>query len=372
MNPRDTTTAWRGRTLLSLLALLAALAAVEVGFRAAGYCRPLSAEDVVLRWEPEHPYQAHEDTDLQVVLAPSKATTLAYRNAADGTEVHRMELRTNTLGLRGPNLNPTPAPGTLRILLLGDSVVMGQGVKEEQALPAALQRRLPSTALVEVINGGVSSWNLNQQTRWLELYGSDLQPDLVVQAFYFNDLDPIFVPMLTGAPPVTSNDSLMPPWARRESGLRRNSYLINGVLRALEQQRRIEEIRNWSPTPPQRGQGFAAFLEANWSDQAAREAFGRLARSCQTLGLPCAVAILPIFEPSDPDHIAGLHDAAAAAASASGLPVLRLDSSVLELSFFERTVHPIDSHPSSQAHGLMADALAAQLQPWLDGEELSR
>lgn len=52
--------------------------------------------------------------------------------------------RVNTLGLRGPDRPIEKPPGVARVAVLGDSVVWGWGVAEEDGMVARLEARLGS------------------------------------------------------------------------------------------------------------------------------------------------------------------------------------------------------------------------------------
>ena len=99
--------------------------------------------------------------------------------------------RTNSLGLRGPEPGPRQG-GRPRVLALGDSLVYGQGVAEEDTLPAALQAALrrgdPAGREWEVVNGGHRAYDTGQELALLEELGPVLRPDVVVLFWYWNDL----------------------------------------------------------------------------------------------------------------------------------------------------------------------------------------
>lgn len=99
-------------------------------------------------------------------------------------------IRTNRLGLRGPEpMEPKPAD-LFRILVLGDSVAFGWGVREEDTFPsqlADLLTLLHPGQRYEVINAGVSGYGTWQQARWLEQEIARLRPDLVVVQVHLND-----------------------------------------------------------------------------------------------------------------------------------------------------------------------------------------
>lgn len=99
-------------------------------------------------------------------------------------------VKINRLGLRGPETTLRPAPGTFRILALGDSTTFGYYVEEDQTLPQALQRRLRAAGAsqVEVLNGGCGGWTISSESEWLIERGLQLEPQLVVLTFCSNDL----------------------------------------------------------------------------------------------------------------------------------------------------------------------------------------
>jgi lysophospholipase L1-like esterase len=84
----------------------------------------------------------------------------------------------------------TPKPeGVFRILLLGDSVVFGQGVKREKIFPELLEKHLNlSGSRYDVINAGVPGYSpFNEVNYYLEA-GHLYQPDLVLIAGCLNDI----------------------------------------------------------------------------------------------------------------------------------------------------------------------------------------
>ena len=85
------------------------------------------------------------------------------------------------------------APEEFRILLLGDSFVMGWGLPPPDTISAQLERMLQArggTRRITVINGGVSGYGPFQEAAVLEKRGFALEPDLVVlQLFPANDIE---------------------------------------------------------------------------------------------------------------------------------------------------------------------------------------
>ena len=105
-------------------------------------------------------------------------------------------VRTNRLGLRGPEV-VTPKPdGVRRVLLLGDSTTFGFGLDE----PAIFARRLgeelartepaepaDSADSYEIVNAGTIGYSSFQGKHRFEQLRDRLEPDLVVAMFGYND-----------------------------------------------------------------------------------------------------------------------------------------------------------------------------------------
>jgi hypothetical protein len=98
--------------------------------------------------------------------------------------------KTNSHGLRGPEVAYAKPPGTRRVLLLGDSFTEGFYVNEAATLRAVLERALDATGQgrCEVINGGTSAYSTDQEYLLYKLDGYRYDADVVVLLFYYNDL----------------------------------------------------------------------------------------------------------------------------------------------------------------------------------------
>jgi hypothetical protein len=101
-------------------------------------------------------------------------------------------VRINSLGFRDDReYSIAKAPGTFRIIVLGDSVTFGHGTLGETTYPFLLEQRLkawrPDIAW-EVWNLGIPGYNTGQELAYLEEVGQQYAPDLVVVGFYPNDI----------------------------------------------------------------------------------------------------------------------------------------------------------------------------------------
>jgi lysophospholipase L1-like esterase len=87
----------------------------------------------------------------------------------------------NSLGLRGPEPGPKRT-GELRVLFLGDSMVAGFEVEQQQTFVALLERELSGRIgrQVHTVNGGVRGYGTDQYLLYYTARGRELRPDVVV------------------------------------------------------------------------------------------------------------------------------------------------------------------------------------------------
>jgi lysophospholipase L1-like esterase len=131
---------------------------------------PIEVQQIV-RADPSdygvfHPYIGNLDK-------PNNALVLEGR---DFYAVHH----TDAYGFR----NSWPWPKTADIVTLGDSVVFGQGVQDEQAWPAILAHSFPKS---RVINLGLIGGGPQQYLRVYETFGLKLRPKLVLVGFFMGN-----------------------------------------------------------------------------------------------------------------------------------------------------------------------------------------
>lgn len=72
----------------------------------------------------------------------------------------------------------------LRVLVVGDSFVFGNGVREEERLTEVLEAMNPSW---RVDNLGMTGWGIDLMLRGLENVGMAIRPDIIVLAVYTDD-----------------------------------------------------------------------------------------------------------------------------------------------------------------------------------------
>jgi lysophospholipase L1-like esterase len=164
-------------------ALLSVAVALAVG---EGWMRLLAARSEAVLWSGErkalfNPYRP--DARLGWALRPGWT-------ARDEAPDYRITVRTNALGLRGPEAAPLPPAGVQRVLVLGDSFAFGYGVEDEESFPRRLEARWRAEGrAVEVLNAAVPGYSADHHLVVLRERGFALAPDLVLVALCENDVD---------------------------------------------------------------------------------------------------------------------------------------------------------------------------------------
>ena len=166
----------------ALLELVMVLAGLLVATLAAEALTRRFAPQLLYRY-PQGLYQAHPTRAYQLVPNfHGRLTTSEFDTA----------VITNSMGLRDDMEYGPKAPGTVRILVLGDSFAMGIGVEARETFTRLVTERLNADASgmrFDAINSGVPSYSTREETLYLEEQGLQLEPDIVLLAFYVgNDI----------------------------------------------------------------------------------------------------------------------------------------------------------------------------------------
>jgi len=145
---------------------------------------------------------------------------------------------TNSMGFRENREIPLEKNGEFRILSLGDSIAVGLGVTAEDTYAAQLEKRINQPS-VKVINAAVGSYSTWSEVDLLKEKGLKIRPDIVMIAFFWNDLYKKPVPVLPLSDSAQQADA-------RTQGLRwlKQSSLLMFLRERLE----ILSFRFFSPT----------------------------------------------------------------------------------------------------------------------------
>jgi lysophospholipase L1-like esterase len=126
------------------------------------------------------------------VVRPSANPRIVYE-LIPGLDVELLgaRLRTSPDGFRGEAVPPSRTRPAVRVVGLGDSVMFGWGVREEDAYLARMAALLEASSegvAWEVVNTAVPGYNTVMEVETLEAKGLRFDPDLVVLNFVGNDL----------------------------------------------------------------------------------------------------------------------------------------------------------------------------------------
>jgi lysophospholipase L1-like esterase len=107
-------------------------------------------------------------------------------------DFYGVEIRTNSFGLRDREYTIDKPQGTERIVVLGDSFTLGWGVPLEDVFSKRLERLLNQDgARYQVINMGIGNYNTTMEVELFKWKGLDLDPDIVILAYFVNDTESI-------------------------------------------------------------------------------------------------------------------------------------------------------------------------------------
>lgn len=283
------------------------------------------------------------------------------------SEVHytyHHAVRVNALGLRGDEVEPK-RESERRVLALGDSLIYGQGVGDEDTVPAYLERLLNERSQQgeaggmyswDVVNAGHRAYDTRQELGLLEELGEAIDPDVVVLFWYWNDIHERDIDgtneRLSASGPIyfdTGNalegfDRLS--WRAKE--LARRSALVMALWDIFGARQTQPEDASYTDAAFERLEVYAGSLQ-----ELARERGFRLA----VAPIPDAGSLLG-EHPSDP-----LLERAVALFGAKGLEVIDLRPTLVALA--EETgslpVIPFDGHYRADANEAIARAVARAL-----------
>lgn len=109
-------------------------------------------------------------------------------------------IQTNQYGCRGQLITPKLSD-EFRVLFLGDSIIFGLGVEDDETIPYYLEEKLNqlSKNKVTVVNAGIAGTNLSNMVRLYDEIYEQINPDLVLIGSYLNDSASIpYLKPLTG------------------------------------------------------------------------------------------------------------------------------------------------------------------------------
>lgn len=171
--------------LLSLAAILIALGVGEGAARVLSLAPPIHRIET---GEDDLPYTRCSNPVMGYEMVANHRRDPFLEKPPTGADFYCD--RTNAHGLRDVERTLEKPPGRRRILLLGDSVVVGHGIWDlEDTISRNLERELAGEGF-EVLNFGIGGYNTRSEAELLKEKGVQFSPDLVVLIILENDFLP--------------------------------------------------------------------------------------------------------------------------------------------------------------------------------------
>lgn len=361
--------------LVLAIVSVVALVMLEMVFRAAGFTSRFQS-----RFHKIH--QISENRDIVYELKPDSKVTMRE----DRKPVH---YSINSLGFRDDEMQKEKNENQFRILAVGDSVTFGFGIEAEDRytdkLEEMLNNQLRGTTQYQVINTGVGGWSLYNEAAFLKSRGMELEPDLVIVGFCYNDVNEPGQDFEThtferlgdlpwGIFPNPEQAYAFNRWKIRPDKIGFEAVFLTYALRYSAfiswLQLRIDYALH-----PERYENLRPFdyqisllsnsetVEWNWLKKQFRE----MKSTCEKAGVPCMVIIFPVsYQVDDPP-------------GKSDRPVKLLTEFLEEEGFYVYNPIPVlkrhseselyisehdYTHLNPYAHNILAENLLKQLKEW--------
>jgi len=379
----------------------ASTAIASLGLVAGSIFVGLLLGELVVRWvAPMPPAFSWVREDGLVLHAPGMRGTYVRQE-------FRVPVSINREGLRGPEIEPVKKPGTLRVLVVGDSYAEGLQVPWDDLVSTRLGRLLNAKPgpPVELINAGVSGYGTTDELMLLEKLGWGLKPDMVLLCFcVHNDVtDNLARPLYDFSTSPPRRREAPPPGKlalrilRVKEFLSRNSQLYQH-LRMLTGGSVGETLVRWRIKRPKgnvaaeavtdvgtdRSALFADPLPPRLSDgiEYTGQLLQRMKVEADEHHASLVVAWIPLREQVVEARWDALAERWGLPATNRGRPQAILSRVTEELGIFSVDLLPaflreapnhelyfrLDGHWTPEGHGIAADELAPVIQNWRMGD----
>jgi lysophospholipase L1-like esterase len=256
---------------------------------------------------------------------------------------------------RGPEVEGPKAAGWKRILIQGDSITWGQGVKRESQIYShqlleRLRRHNPRIEVAALASGGRE---IDGHLTHLRKWGPQIDPDVIIYQWFVNDIE------LDKAGRPRANL----PWRNLfvhpilAAGSAFWFFLDHSLTQLWPTDRTYEEYIDTDFAPG----------TAKWSEF--EGVFTLWATEARRLTPRVLVALYPRVNPPAEMLYADVHERVRALCAAQDLQSIELIEAFRELEgdYDPLWASPFDAHPSALAHALIAKALDERLRStWPD------
>lgn len=269
----------------------------------------------VLKKVAEDPAQGHEH-------APGKR---AFLMGVD-VEINSRKLRDHDYDFAKP-------AGVKRVLMVGDSLTFGWGVRFEATTAKLLESRLNAAGgKWQVINAGIGNYNTSQEVAYFFNEGHRYKPDLVVLNYFVNDAEPT---------PVRKTHPLL-GWSYAYVYLKGRFDVLGRQAFGME---------SWADYY------LSLYDEAQPGWLATVASLDKLAAFCRDKGISLVIANYPELHDFKNYRFAKVGDKLRQIAGGGGAIYVDLLDAVRSEPEHTLWVTPADPHPNGRANRLFADHL---------------
>ena len=131
----------------------------------------------------------------KVVKEISCNREIGHEHIADvSARLMGVDVRINSAKLRDRQFAISKPANTVRVVMLGDSITFGWGVRSEETVSKRVEAMFNADAegrAYEFVNAGVGNYNTTMSVAWMVSEGMTFEPDLVVLNYFINDAEVI-------------------------------------------------------------------------------------------------------------------------------------------------------------------------------------
>lgn len=350
-----------GLLLIAIGPLLLTLL-IELGFR--GYYHyeqqlTGSLEQQLQRAQSQEPTTLEQSPTMGALVQPSPYPDIVYelKRKATGTFLGKA-FSSNSIGLRDKEFTLEKPANTIRIVGLGDSIMFGWGVEQDESylklLESKLQSKHPNQSF-EVMNFAVPGYNTAMEVATFEHKALAFDPDLVILHFVDNDFGvPLFMQKPKNVFDLTR--SFFIDFIKQRLGFLESSEqrLQSSSLRHLEGEKRQSVLDQYRP-------------------MIGPEGFNRALKKLHSLTQPRGIPVIVLISNAK----GRMKQTISTAAARWGFPLVELKPFVDRYMQEHETINTIerrkelfwvsdtDSHPNKLGHQIYSEALFGQIDATL-------
>jgi hypothetical protein len=285
------------------------------------------------------------------------------------------QFKISAAGIRDKEYALPKPPGVFRILVIGDSIVYGFGIPQSDPISEQMEELLqrqasPRVSRFEVLNLGVTGYNMDQVVENLRTRGMSFRPDLIVYGYCLNDPE-------AGSFELDSLKAQLSPaqLSYRDHLLRGERWLVDQsrllLLLRYVSSRRSEPAR---PVEVSRDKQWLALADGSYTDYFAhlytgsaslarlRHGVEELQGIARSAGVPLVAAVFPVFVDLRQYRLGPLHAAVDELFRSKQIPTYDLLTLYATMFQMHGSVFVLNAlHPNALGHRLAALYLVREL-----------